>query len=202
MQELRQVLYRGDFTKFLIDYTDTVGNLHRVLKLSTPDNRLKDTETLLRNIAFSFDSGIKFAGNLKNFLDDTTKHMNLEWDSIASMVKSHVEHIEVAITTLSNLLGGFEKIGRKYNRDNKCFEPRFNTVLFEVQLYFALNSEGLKDVSPESYQAELIGILSVENFSESISHTTKSISAYTLRYELFSELHERLTNEKKPITWM
>lgn len=74
-QELRQVIHKGPFSKFLINATSTVIPLHRVLNLSGPDDRLKDCEIVLKFFALEFYWEI-YDGNLKGFLDLSMSSFN------------------------------------------------------------------------------------------------------------------------------
>ncbi|MBA4211225.1 MAG: hypothetical protein C0454_16995, partial [Parvibaculum sp.] len=61
-QELRQSLNKGPFSKLLAQTTDHVRPIHEVLRLSSPDKRLRDAEILLRFIAFHI-YGDRYRGN-------------------------------------------------------------------------------------------------------------------------------------------
>src|SRR6185437_1926578 len=67
-QELRQVLNRGGFSKYLIEATSQKNPLWDVLRISAPDPRLRDVELLLRLIAWRLYS-VGYTGNMKPFLD-------------------------------------------------------------------------------------------------------------------------------------
>ena len=51
-QELRQVLNRGEFAKYLLEVTGEQNPLWEVLDIEAPDPRLRDVELLLRLIAW------------------------------------------------------------------------------------------------------------------------------------------------------
>lgn len=198
VQELRQVLYRGDFTKFMVKYTETLTNIHRILKLTEPDNRLKDIEILTRNLAFNFND-TDYKGNLKRFLDEFTDRMNKDWASFEGKIKQRLHDIDEASAILADLCGDFHNVGRKYS-DGK-FETRFNTVLFEVQLFFALRSKSLASAKPEAYQDFLKQLFSDTEFVDSISSSTKNISEYKNRFSIFGELFFNEFNEEIKHPW-
>jgi hypothetical protein len=73
-QELRQALHPGPFLRFAATYTQTLGGIHEVLGIPTPDFRMRDVELFVRYIAFQ-DSLSSYKGNLKSFLDDECKRL-------------------------------------------------------------------------------------------------------------------------------
>ncbi|MCG9565940.1 DUF262 domain-containing protein [Vibrio chagasii] len=201
VQELRQVLYSGPFTKFLIDYTSEIGNIHKVLKLSKPDDRLKDVETVLRILSMLNDIN-SYNGNLKKHLDGYTINSNAEWDLIDNHIESQLIRIESAIEVLSNKLGGFELVGRKWNSEKNQMDTRFNTVIFEVQLYFAFfGITALKAVSPQDFKNAFIELCEDSNFMASSSSSTKNTKEYSIRYHLFGSMFKKLTGEDIDHPW-
>ena len=199
MQELRQVLYAGDFTKFMLSYTNDLNNLHRVLKLEKPDNRLKDVEILIRTLAIILD-GKSYTGNLKAFLDKFTDKSNKNWINISSNIKDILLEIDQGIDKLANLLDGFDKIGRKLLDFEKGFEGRFNTVLFEVMVYFSIKSKRSYS-DAEHYKKEFYKLCLDPDFNKSISTSTKNIKEYTIRFRKYAELHYKVFNEQINHPW-
>lgn len=201
VQELRQVLYSGPFTKFLIDYTSEIKNIHRVLKLSKPDDRLKDVETVLRILSMLNDIS-NYNGNLKKHLDGYTIKSNEEWSVIENQVKAQLKKIELAIEVLSNKLGGFEFVGRKWNPEKSQMDTRFNTVIFEVQLYFAFfGLSALEKVSPKDFKDAFVALCKGSEFMASTSSSTKNTKEYTIRYQLFGSMFKALTGEDIEHPW-
>lgn len=203
VQELRQVLYVGPFTEYLIRFTDNISGIHKVLKLSEPDNRFKDVETLLRVLAFKENIG-NYRGNLKYFLDDYVNESNISWNKNESHIKSSIGMIDKAIEELALLLDGYEKIGRRSSGSKKSgFDGRFNTVLFEVQIYFTIKliEMGIK-LDKQKFVAELSLLLEDSDFSASISSSTKNISQYSTRYSMYKEMIRKVTQEEIPTPWI
>lgn len=64
--ELRMSLLPGDFLKFIIAWTETIGPLHRLLRKRQPDARMSDVELAIRYLAFR-DQQTRYAGDLKRF---------------------------------------------------------------------------------------------------------------------------------------
>ena len=151
VQELRQVLHPGPFTEHMVDYTDRGSAIQTVLGLDGPDKRLKDIETLLRVLAFHFYAD-KYKGSLKAFLDNFTFEVNNNWNTFERKISSALERIEFGIKALGKALDGERIIGRKFDFEKDRFESRFNTVIFEVQIYYAMKDVFLStDFTPDQY---------------------------------------------------
>ena len=138
-QELRQVLIKGDFSNFLIDKTDNVSPLHKVMNLKESDRRLRDVEVLLRLISF-VRSARNYRGNLKAFLDENMHTINKEWPSVEEEISDLYEKILSTIVFLKDCFGGFQEVGRKYESSGP--ENRFNRAILEVQVYYGYQMLG------------------------------------------------------------
>ena len=85
-QELRQALHPGPFTHFVEQYSSDSASIEKALGLHAPDFRMRDVEILTRFFAFA-ESIHQYSGNLKGFLDDTSKHYNNDWDTRKSEIR-------------------------------------------------------------------------------------------------------------------
>ena len=74
-QELRQAIHRGPFTNYLFKITNTKQQIHNIMKIDGPDHRIYDFELILRCLAASI-SAVPYAGNLRAYLDGSTKLLN------------------------------------------------------------------------------------------------------------------------------
>lgn len=77
-QELRQALIRGPFLPFLNDASADSESLQKLLRLNGPDFRMRDSELLLRLLAFSL-YGELYRGDLRRFLDEAASKLNQSW---------------------------------------------------------------------------------------------------------------------------
>jgi hypothetical protein len=91
-QELRQVLFRGAFSNYLISITNELQPIHQVLGLTGPDHRLRDIEIILRYFSICF-FGKSYAGNLKKFLDDSMKAFNLKWNEFNETIEGEYRNL-------------------------------------------------------------------------------------------------------------
>lgn len=112
-QELRQVLNKGDFANKLIEKTNQLLPIHRVLNLDEPDPRLRDVEIILRSLAFEA-FGAQYHGNLKRFLDDSMRNLSQEWDRNRERIENALHIFDQATQRLISVLGE-KKVGRKFS---------------------------------------------------------------------------------------
>ncbi len=103
-QELRQVLNRGGFARYLLEVTGEPNPLWSVLQIDSPDPRLRDVELLLRLIAwrrFSRD----YKGNMKPFLDDTMKDLNKTWKETRPQIETLVAQLFEGTEAAAEIFG-------------------------------------------------------------------------------------------------
>lgn len=182
-QELRQVLKRGPFSDFLISVTNNPLPLHDVMRLSGPDNRLRDAEIVLRYIAISIN-GQQYRGSLGPFLDDSAEMINFNWVHFKNIVEALFQELNQATVSLLDKFG--EKVGRKVVKGK--WEGRFNRALFEVQAYYfgKIPAAALAKVSQAEVMQQFNDFCSnTPDFLDSIETTTKNPRRYRARYELF-----------------
>lgn len=185
-QELRQSLIRGEFADYLIDITNSLQPIHKVMNLDGPDKRLRDIETLLRVFSFGLYPN-EYKGNLKRFLDDKMNAININWNEIELKIKQLYCKINLAIELLKEIFGDYTCIGRKF--ENGSFLSRFNKVIFEVELFYFMHLDRTilkdKDKFIENYK-ELCS--NDSDFRDSIERSTKNLEYYKIRYSKFQEL--------------
>lgn len=120
----------GEFTSYLdVKSADSKG-IRAILGIEEPDYRLRDAELLLRSIAFSgFLS--RYKGNLKRFLDSTTRTLNSGWNPKMQQELDVVTgDIEAAIETTYKLFGtsAFQRF------DDGKPTRRFNRAVYDVMI--------------------------------------------------------------------
>jgi hypothetical protein len=181
-QELRQVLNRGPFAKYILEVTSEPNPLWEALRISAPDPRLRDVELLLRLVAWrTFSSA--YTGNMKPFLDATMKSLNASWDKDESKITLLVSQLLQGVETGIDLLGA--DMGRKFKAGH--FEQALNRALFEVQAFY-FSFPAVREAARRKKRAFLAAFkaLSANSaFLQSIESTTKSIENYRLRFETY-----------------
>ena len=150
-QDLRQVLYRGKFTDYLMDKMDFAKNtyLQQILDLDKPDPSREDDEIILRFLG-SYFFGNCYKGSLKDFLDETVEILNKDWGTMEVDIKNAFTLFDKSIERLSKV---FEYA--KYEKDKqKGFKKyigkmnQFNKALFEVQVYAFAHIKD-EEITPE-----------------------------------------------------
>jgi len=194
-QELRQVLNRGAFARYLLDTTSVENPIWTALKINSPDPRLRDVELMLRLVAWQrFPE--RYRGNMKLFLDDTMKDLNNTWAQERGRVAKDMLQLFAAVEAAAKLFG--EHLGRKY-KDGR-FEPSFNRAVFEVQVQFLVKS----DIRTASFKqkSEVVSAfkkLSAQTrFLAAIEATTKSMENTRSRFELYRQMLQRVLGKRIP----
>ena len=182
-QELRQALHPGPFTDFVEQYSSDSAAIKKALGLNAPDFRMRDVEILIRFFAFA-ESIHRYNGNLKEFLDSTSKRFNADWDARKSEVEEIAQQCDAAIEHTVSI---FADDAFKRWRSPGGFERRFNRAVFDIMTYFfrqpvpralALEKkQAVKDAFTDLCDTD-------ERFNEALQTTTKSIQA------TFDRLHK------------
>jgi len=180
-QELRQALLPGPFLKFAGQYSETSQGLQKTLGLDKPDFRMRDVELLVRYYAFrNYISA--YAGNLKDFLDETCKDFNKRWRQEEQQIRIQAKDLESAIQATFKIFDGHAF--RKW--DGSSFEKRFNRAVFDVMIYyFADGKTRAKALAAKTKVKAAFQNLceSDPEFLRSVETTTKSKEATSTRFK-------------------
>ena len=193
MQELRQSLRKGGFSDYLIQCTNIIGPLHKVLGLTQPDKRLIDAEIVLKYISNRMRL-TQYGGNLKRFLDDTLVALNKDWDNSQKQVESLFNDFNKGINLLATIIG-IDNVG-KYSGEN-----RFIKNLFDVQIYYFSQLEELeltKSTSSSFIEAFLLLSNNDSDFRKSITSSTNTKRNFFTRFEKFREVINSSFNKDFP----
>ncbi|MCC5613034.1 DUF262 domain-containing protein [Nostoc sp. CHAB 5834] len=184
-QELRQALHPGPFSSFVgIASADSV-ELQRALNLKAPDFRMRDAEILLRFLAYQNFIDL-YNGNLKFFLDDTTKKINADWESVCEKVNFQVNSMNEALAFSRSVFSEVHYL-RKWN--GEAFETKKNRAVFDIMLHYFARADirtALADSGPQ-LKARFVELCNREDFRNSLETTTKSMDANRVRFNLWGE---------------
>lgn len=187
-QELRQALFKGPFSEYLITVTDEDNILRKVMNLKEPDKRLRDVEVLLRCMSF-----LKYApdykGNLLQYLDDTTRLFNEHWAGGETEIIEIKNRVMSAIDKLTVVFGSYESVARKYKNGDQT--KQFNRVLLEVLVYFfdSVHGQLLTDENNKKFIEAFKKLFAEDSaFQESIDRSTKNMYSYKIRYSRIQDL--------------
>lgn len=188
--ELRMSLLPGDFLKFIISWTESVGPIHHLLRKRQPDARMSDVELVIRYLAFK-DQQNQYSGDLKIFLDDFCRIKNSHFNTISGQevyYDSLLSEMNFAIDAGLNEFGEMY-FCRKYS--GGLYETRFNRAVFDV-LVGALSNKDIRDWvdSKPGCMKKLYESLCDKNssFVKSVETTTKSPEAVSTRFGLWYTL--------------
>ena len=182
--ELRMSLLPGEFLKFVIAWTETIGPIHRLLRKRMPDARMSDVELSIRYLAFK-DQKTPYGGDLKKFLDEFCQIANAEFSADPGQLGAYVALLEQMNEAI---VLGFDEFGeRKFCKKFSTggYETRFNRAIFDV-LVGALSHKEVRiwaKVNPGS-MLKLYEEICLErpDFIRSVETTTKSLEATRARF--------------------
>jgi hypothetical protein len=181
-QELRQVLNRGAFSKFLLSITGEQNPLWAVLGIDSPDPRLRDVELLLRLFALRLFTK-KYRGNMKAFLDSAMSELNGSWSKEHGAIEDLAGQLFAAIEASLKVFG--DQVGRKFKAGR--YERPLNRALFEVQAYYLsfpkVRSAVLKNKAAVLQSSKQL--FGDKDFLGSIESTTKSLENYRTRFDKY-----------------
>jgi hypothetical protein len=192
--ELRRALLAGPFTVFLDERSATSAPLKRILNISEPDYRLRDAELLLRAIAFSLFFA-KYRGNLKQFLDTTTKLLNRHWSELLRRQLVDVcDELDAAMVATFEIFGedAFQRV------EDGAFLGRFNRAVFDIMvLGFRIPEVREKSGKRhEDVKLEFLRLMEDQEFSRFTAATTKSGEAVEGRVRQWVEALGRVLEIK------
>lgn len=190
-QELRQALHPGPFSRYVASASAESSELRRALNLSEPDFRMRDAEILLRYLAYRNYIDC-YAGNLKLFLDDTTKKLNAAWETQQAALASQVADMDRAIAFTRDVFGE-DKYLRKWN--GSTFEPKKNRAIFDIMLHYFSRDDVRQALAPRRDEVieRFVELCSDDSFRTSLESTTKSMESNRVRFNRWGGAVEDLT---------
>lgn len=187
-QELRKALIGSEFINHVEEFLE--NNIQEkeftsLFKTAT-DKRMKDTELVLRFMAFQKNLN-NYNGKLKKFLDETTKVFQTSFTNNDLIeIKDLLEKFKLSIQTTVSIFG--ENSFKKYNGNS--YEKNINRAIVDIMAYFFADKsiENLllehKDEIKSSFEK-----ICTENqeFQNSINAHVSSTSAIFKRIDTWGE---------------
>jgi len=199
--ELRMSLLPGDFLKFIISWTETIGPIHHLLRKRQPDARMSDVELAIRYLAFR-DQQTQYTGDLKLFLDDFCRTKNANFSADPQQENNYQDILsqmnEAIIAGLAEF--GEKAFCRKYSEG--VYETRFNRAVFDVLVgalsyndvrLWVRNNPGKMKQLYENVCGQQPG------FVKSVETTTKSPEATRTRFNIWYDAVKSETGIHFPI---
>lgn len=192
-QELRQALIPGDFMSWLDEASGELEPLRRLLGNQHPDRRMVDAELTLRFLAFA-RSPQSYRGNLKQFLDDSSRFFNDDW----SLRKP--EAVRALRDMADGIEAGFELLGQEsfcHKWSGNKYERALNRAVFDFQVYSLSKPEvrdALRGHGQELEAAYMDACETDEDFVRSITTTTKTADAFITRHSTWRTILNEVAN--------
>lgn len=183
--ELRQSLYPGKFTNFINSESTRKSGVARARRLSEPDFRLRDAETLLRYIGIRTNLE-NYQGDLRQFLDRVLKGGNDHYNDIDKQLTSLVEDLDVAVSATFDIFGDAAFL--RYDGDKEKYMPRFNMAVFDTMTwYFSFPEVAKRAVEEKAKVKRAFESLCRDNsrFSSYLTSTTKTKEAVDGRINIW-----------------
>lgn len=183
--ELRQSLYPGKFTNFVNRESARHSGVLRARRLTEPDFRLRDAETLLRYIGLRTNRA-NYGGDLRQFLDRVLKGGNDHFDDIENELSAIVDDLDLAVGTTFDI---FDKVAfLRYDPARLKYMPRFNMAVFDAMTWY-FSDPAIADLAVRRKSDVRIAFerLCRENsdFASYLTSTTKTPGALNGRIELW-----------------
>ena len=179
-QELRRALQPGPFLNHLDEYLESSMPAKTALGLSVPDRRMRDSELVLRYVAFE-NSYPSYDGDFKAFLDEPVRYFNSDWIGRKQALEEILARLDRALETSSKIFNPTE-IFRKWNGEK--FERRMNRAVFDaVTRYFGDSQVSSAAIRHQEQIVTELKRLCVDDpdFKRSIEQTTKTPLAVRTR---------------------
>lgn len=199
--ELRMSLLPGDFLKFIISWTESIGPIHHLLRKREPDARMSDVELTIRYLAFKDQKG-QYAGDLKMFLDEFCKIKNAEFTADPQQETECQNLLSQMDEAISAGLAEFgeQRFCRKYS--NGMYETRFNRAVFDV-LVGALSYHEVRAwvTNNPGAMTNLYESVCEQNpdFVKAVETTTKSPEATRTRFRTWYSVVNKESGAQLPI---
>lgn len=190
-QELRQALYPGKFSEYILLKSTESEEIMKVLNNKGPDKRMRDAELLLRYLAYKNFIG-KYNGNLKLFLDETTRIMGKNWKNRQKTVEYQVEQMEEAFRFTRSVFGE-NYMCKAIGSGN--YERRRNRAIVDIMLHY-FSCPDVRDSLKGSFkriEKKFITLCRTEEFRSSIERSTKNMETNRIRFNLWGETIEKIS---------
>jgi hypothetical protein len=190
-QELRQALHPGPFSRFVGMASADSEELRKALNLKAPDFRMRDAEILLRYLAYQNFIGI-YNGNLKFFLDETTRILNADWEKAQNKIVAQVAEMDEALRFTEDVFTTKHYLRK---RNSQEFESKKNRAVFDIMLHYFSQADiraalATKQVEVKQAFIELCGD---DVFRSSLETTTKSMEANRVRFNRWGDTIAQLS---------
>jgi hypothetical protein len=195
-QELRKSLYPGEFSDFIDEKSAYSQGLRLFLGLNKPDSRMRDTQILLKYVAFQLFLP-KYKGVLNQFLNSANKILNELWLSPReqSVIRNVTDNFETAIQLTIKVFGE-ENFAKIWRTDQHKYERRNQSALEIMLFYFSDKKildklESLNESEMDLYKTQIEqafqSLCGSSEFTNTIKSSTQSLVNTSTRLKLWGE---------------
>jgi uncharacterized protein with ParB-like and HNH nuclease domain len=182
-QELRKALIGGKLIDAIEEYLQSSKPFQNIFGIGL-DKRMRDSELVLRFLAFDRDI-TAYKGDFKDFLDQTTRYYEQDWDVRIAEVRTGFERLDLALTTAATIFG--ESVFRKWLGDR--YERVSNRAVFDcIARFFA--EKDVADLAVKNTDAVLgtfHGLCGDPKFRAYIEGSTKTLEATYTRLSMWGD---------------
>lgn len=185
-QELRQSLFPGSFTNFINKYSSTSIGIRRVLKLKTPDKRMRDAELLVRYYSFKYFYK-DYNGSINEFFNNTCEILNKEWENRKEKINKDVVELELAIDFIYKHFGE-DSFKVYFVEEEKEFFGPFNRPMFDLMSSIFSDKVNRDEVQRKNIDLKAFTIALFKtnrNFADAFLPTTHTKEKTKARYDEF-----------------
>ncbi|MDE6250770.1 MAG: DUF262 domain-containing protein [Alphaproteobacteria bacterium] len=193
--ELRNCIYRGTYMETVKALAkDTV--FRELVGLRNNEPRMKDVELVLRFMAFSHQTYLKYSAPMKKFLNDDCEHFKIYDDK---QRKEDEERFKNALYLIKTIYG--KQAFKRYVIDLDTKEGKWdnkslniNTSLFDIYMWFF----STQDKNKVTRNADLIREATIdlmvndEKFIDSITRSTSGNVQVRTRFDIFRHRMEQI----------
>ncbi|MFM7877259.1 MAG: DUF262 domain-containing protein [Microcystis panniformis] len=188
-QELRQALHPGGFINFLDDRAIESQALKKIFKSSYPDFRMRDTDILLRYVAFHYYLS-DYRGDLKKFLDNACVSLNARWDQNSEEIKNIIDQFEKAVQTTINIFGE-KNFSRLWLPESATYRSQFNRAILDVMVFYFCDdliraaAEKNKEQVEDAFKS--LFLTAVDRFKNAVLISTNTKQSTYDRFHLWGQ---------------
>ncbi|MEB3191184.1 MAG: DUF262 domain-containing protein [Snowella sp.] len=191
-QELRKSLYPGEFSNFIDEQSANSQGLRLFFGLNRPDSRMRDTQILLKYIAFQLFLP-DYKGVLNQFLNSSNERLNELWllPREQSVVRNITDNFETAIQLTIKIFGE-ENFARIWRTDQHKYEQVRNQSALEIMLFYFSDKKiqaRLTEINLYKTQIEQAfqNLCGSSEFTSTMRSSTQNLGNTSTRLKLWGE---------------
>lgn len=182
-QELRKALIGGKLIDAIEEYLQKSRPFQDIFGVGL-DKRMRDSELVLRFLAFDRDI-TAYRGDFKDFLDQTTRYYEQDWEARAAEVYAGFARLDLALTTASTIFGEFafrKWLGNRYERVT-------NRAVFDciVRFFAEMDVAALAVKNDGAVLGAFQGLCGDPKFRAYIEGSTKTLDATYTRLSMWGD---------------